>query len=268
MKTLRDPLVVFLAGSVGLGWALTLLSAQFKADPVLLPLIALPVSYVPALMAMIALRLGGDDAERRAFRRRLTTVRVGVRWYAVALIGLPLIHIAGVAAATFLGGAFPFHPALLALLPLFLFTNLGEEIGWRGYALPRLQQRLSPLTAGLVLGAVWAAFHWVALAGNQDAPLAYVTVGSALLVAMSVIMTFVFNLARQAVPLMALLHASYDTISIGVMPLVETRVPLAAFALTALVAWLVVIGLIVVKGAELQGTDSRSAQPHLPSQGD
>ena len=65
----------------------------------MLPLVAIPVSYVPAVVAWIILRVAGSADERRSFRRRLTTVRVGWRWYAFAII-LPVTHIAGVALAT------------------------------------------------------------------------------------------------------------------------------------------------------------------------
>lgn len=61
----------------------------------------------------------------------------------------------------------PMHSAnypWLAPLPLFLFYlvtfAVGEEIGWRGYALPRLEQRLSPLGATVVLSLGWALWHW------------------------------------------------------------------------------------------------------------
>ena len=115
-----------------------------------------------------------------------------------------------------LGGAtFPFHPQSLALFPLFLVTNFGEEIGWRGYALPKLQERMSPLSAALVLGSIWGAFHWAALAANADAPFAYMAVSTLLLVAVSVIMSFVFNGSGESVPVVSLVHAMYDTVSSG-----------------------------------------------------
>ena len=169
----------------------------------------------------------------------------------IALLALPLVHLVGVGLATLGGATFPFHPQLLALFPLFLVTNLGEEIGWRGYALPKLQERMSPLSAALVLGTIWGAFHWAALAANADAPFAYMAVSTLLLVAVSVIMSFVFNGSGESVPVVVVFHAMYDTVSIGVAPLTETTMPLMAFTLTAIVAWLVVLGLVAVKGTSL-----------------
>ena len=250
-RIVRHPLATFFVASVGFGWLVTLGAVQVSSNPAILPLIAIAVSYIPALMAWIVLRIAGTTEERQAWRRRITRVRVGWRWYAVALLTLPLVHFIGVGLATLRGADFPFHPQLLALFPLFLVTNLGEEIGWRGYALPKLQERMSPLSAALVLGSIWGAFHWVALAGNADAPFAYMTVSTVLLIAVSVIMSFVFNGSGESVPVVVVFHAMYDTVSIGVAPLTETTMPLMAFTLTAVVAWLVVLGLVAIKGTSL-----------------
>ena len=92
----RRPTACFLAAAVGLGWFITFLAANLPTSSVLLPLVAIPVSYVPALVAWTVLRVAGSTDERRSFRRRLTIVRVGWRWYAFAII-LPVTHIAGVA---------------------------------------------------------------------------------------------------------------------------------------------------------------------------
>jgi uncharacterized protein len=258
----RHPAATYLASAVGLGWFITFLSAQLPTSSVLLPLVAIPVSYVPAILAWMFLRVVGSAEERHDLRHRITTVRVGWRWYAFAIV-LPVIHVAAVGLASLAGGTIPFHPAMLAILPLFLVTNFGEEIGWRGYALPKLQERMSPLAASLVLGLVWAAFHWVALLGNGQNALAYIAISTLQLTAMSVILAFVFNNARQSLPLVALVHAMYDTVSIGVMPLVETGVPLLAFSLGAGLTALFAIGVVGATGPSLalrRGAPSAAAQ--------
>ena len=266
MSTIRSqveqhPLPTFFAATLGFGWLLTIAAAALSSNPVLLPLIAIPVSFVPAVMAWLVLRVAGTADERLAWRRRLTRVRVGWGWYAIALLALPLAYLGGLGIATAAGGAFPFHLQALALLPIFLLTNFGEEIGWRGYALPKLQDRMSPLAAALILGVIWGAFHWVALAANADAPLGYMVVSTIQLTAVSVIMTFVFNGSHESVPVVALMHATYDTVAIGMAPLVETGMPLMAFSVTAIVMWVVAIGLVVVTGGSLGRATTRRPEP-------
>jgi hypothetical protein len=250
----RHQVAVFLLGSVAFGWLATLAVAGLRPSAVLLPLAAILVSYVPAVVALVVIRIAGTAEERAALRARMTRVRAGRPSYAIAAVGLPLVYLAAVAIATLFGGSFPFQPALLLLLPLFLLTNFGEEVGWRGYAVPALQRTHSPLASALVVGVAWAAFHWLAFLANADAPLVYAAVGSVMLVAFSVILTAVFNAGGQSVALVALAHATYDTVAIGVSPLAETGVPLLAFALTAAVACVVVVGLVAMTGVSLRSS--------------
>jgi uncharacterized protein len=253
-RFVQNPIVIFLAASVVFGSLTTWLLAAIPSNPTILPLLALPISYIPALLAVLVLRRGGSAEEWQAFRRRLTTWQVGLRWYGIALLLLPLIHLGGVALANLWGGHFPLHPERLLLLPLFLFTNLGEEIGWRGYALPRLQQRFGSLTASLIVGVAWAAFHWVALLQNPTLPWGYFAVGSVMLIAMSVVMTWMFNQTKQSVVIATAVHAMYDAVSIGVVPLSETASPLLAFAFSAGLMCLVAVALVLLHGVDLGKT--------------
>ena len=246
----RHQLPVFLIGSIILGSLSTTALAGIPSSPPMLLLIALPISYIPALLALLLLHCCGDSADRAPFRRRLTTWRISPRWYILGLTLVPLTPLAGVALATLWGGVFPLHLERFAFLPLFLIINLGEEIGWRGYALPKLQQRFSPLTSSVLLGAAWAAFHWVALAQNPTQPVLYLLVATVSLVAMSVVMTWLFNHTGSII-LMVLVHAMYDVITLGVVPLAQTTTPLLAFALTAATLGLVAATLRLAVGSRL-----------------
>ena len=63
---------------------------------------------------------------------------------------------------------------------------------------------------------------------------------------------------------MTFIHAMYDTVAIGVAPLIETTVPLLAFSMTAVVAWLVVLGLVAATGSDL-GRDTAHQRSAIAS---
>jgi len=261
---------VFLSGSVALGWLATVIVAGLPSGMIPLPLLAIPVSYVPAVAALMILRVSGKPEERAEFRARMTRVRTGWRSWAIAATGLPLIYLAGIGLASHFGGNVPFQPAMLLFLPLFLLTNFGEEVGWRGYAVPALQRTRSPLAAALITGLAWGAFHWVALLANAEAPLTYLAIGTVMFLAFSIIMTALFDCGRQAVPLVALSHAAYDTFAIGVSPLNATGVPLLAFVLVATVACVVAGVIVAITGPSLRPRRrvlQRTPPPHLDTGG-
>lgn len=124
------------------------------------PLYYIAVAAPTISASILALALEGWHGLGDLFRR-LVRWRFGIQWYALVLIGLPVL---GWLITRFTGS----HPLkdirtpalLLALLVNLLITGpLGEELGWRGYALPRLLQRFSPFKASLILGVIWGIWH-------------------------------------------------------------------------------------------------------------
>ena len=111
-------------------------------------------------------------------------------------------------------------PALQVVLTSLLASIVrgmvnGEEIGWRGYALPRLQERYNALTASLILGVIWFAFHVpimflpCSICGSQ-------TLANALpfllgVLALSVVITWIFNSTRGSLLPIIVLHGAYNT---------------------------------------------------------
>lgn len=173
------------------------------------PLFYLAV-YAPAIAAIaIVFSKGGAKGLRRYFARFMLW-RCSPAWYVFLMIGIPLFFYGG----SFLKGnlfaePFPFSSfrALLAALFFALIKGPVEEIGWRGFALPLLQRRFAPIWAGLILGLIWGLWHLPAflLSGTQQSAWSFTPffVGS---VAISVIMTPLFNSSRGSILLPALLH--------------------------------------------------------------
>jgi membrane protease YdiL (CAAX protease family) len=120
-------------------------------------------AYGPSLAGLIMTGyLDGWGGIGRLLVRALPT-RAGLPWYLAVLVGFPAISLlAGWVAAPEVLKNLPRWDRLLPLLAVTAVADpgpLGEEFGWRGFALPRLLRRRPPLAASLILGVIWGAWH-------------------------------------------------------------------------------------------------------------
>jgi membrane protease YdiL (CAAX protease family) len=132
-----------------------------------------PALLGPTVAAVVLLAATTGRSGIAELLRRIVLWRVGWQWWLVTLSPLAFLGVAVLGArvsglplprlADFgLYSAVPDAGLLGSLLLVILAAiagAFGEEIGWRGFALPRLQRRVSPLTASLILGALWALWH-------------------------------------------------------------------------------------------------------------
>jgi membrane protease YdiL (CAAX protease family) len=162
----------------------------------------------------------------RSLFRKLWIVRVGFRWYAFAILGLAVVSAAAVALNNLLGiSAAPLFSSklpefsgtaemLINIVLLFIFSVLfnSEELGRRGFALPKLQIRYSALTSSLILSIPWLFFHLPLFfkLGSSQADSSFISYGVGI-IAQTVIFTWLYNNTRGSVLLAALLHASANT---------------------------------------------------------
>src|SRR5215212_3715192 len=159
----RYPLISFFVLAYALAWWIWILYAI--EITFLGPIFALG----PFLAAIIVTALTHGKAGLKALLSRLVRWRVGLRWYALAL-GLPVaVYLLAVSLSVLFGArastAEQFGSWYL-IFPLFAYSLLfplsgafGEELGWRGYALPRVQARLSALSSALIIGVIQTAWH-------------------------------------------------------------------------------------------------------------
>jgi len=151
---------------------------------------------------------------------RIVRVNVGIQWYLAALLVPAVFAFVSLAVNLALGAPMPGHeqwgkwPAIVDHFIFgFFFVGLGEEPGWRGYALPELQRRRSPLAAALLLGAAWALWH-VPLWGTEF-PWSVVPAFFVSVLAGSVFSAWLFNYARESVFLCMVFHAGVNSIGAG-----------------------------------------------------
>lgn len=164
--------------------------------------------YAPGIVGVLMVWRHFGVAGLGSLFRRLTLWRMPLGWWLVLLVGMPAVFYAG-AAVNGTAADFPFSPwyaVLPALVPALLIGPI-EELGWRGVALPLLQRRFAPLWAGLIVGVIAAVWHTPAflLSGTKQSAWAF---GPFFLgvVAISVILTAMFNAARGSLLVAALFH--------------------------------------------------------------
>jgi uncharacterized protein len=174
----------------------------------------------PLVAALIVIGVAEGRAGYRALGARMIRWRVGGRWWAFA-IGTPLAVLALAAAANvvFWGAPVPVpgevawsSVALLAALRLVnpLDGPLGEEPGFRGYALPLLQVDRSPLHAAAVLGVLAALWHLPLVVTGQLPP-----VGLPITFAITVVYVWLFDRTGGSVLLTLVFHVAQGTVSYG-----------------------------------------------------
>jgi uncharacterized protein len=199
-------------------WWLAVLEARGLISPLPVPAQALGV-LGPLVAAVVLTAREGGRAGLRSLLGRIVRWRVAPVWYGVVLLGPVLLYLASMALEVILGGRPPGPGALIGALPMVLvyaaymavFVAIGEEVGWRGYALPALQARYGALVSSVILGTMWALWH-LPLFFNPDlfySNLPFV-LQLALQVPLAILFTWVFNSTGGSVLLAILLHATIN----------------------------------------------------------
>jgi uncharacterized protein len=244
----RRPLLAYVVLAFAGTWPLVALMALGQGEhglgllPIAIPdgadfLLAQFSAYTgPLLAAVLVTAATTGRVGLRQMRSRIFRWRVSAGWYLVALLAPLAIWLAAYSAV--LGGAplvaLAENPALLlsTFLPFvilgLLMPSLGEEPGWRGFALPLLQSQHGPLLGTVLLGVIHGLWHLPMFFTPNLGPFTLTTFGTFLLTAVtaSFLYTVVFNRTGGSVLLAMVLHGAGNAAT-GVMNrLVPEELPL------------------------------------------
>jgi membrane protease YdiL (CAAX protease family) len=233
-------LIPFFAIAFGLAWTIIAILILFpnQAEAVFgpmgytNPLFVLAV-YSPAIAGIFLVWRHYGTKGLGSFFLRLTLWRMPLVWWAFLLVGIPAAFYLGAAIKGNITDPFPFSPwyGVLPALATGLIIGPVEEFGWRGVALPLLQRRYAPLWSSLILGLIWGLWHLPAFFLSKSPQSAWsfgpFFIGA---LAITVILTAVFNAARGSLLIAALFHFQingpawpdaqpWDTLVFGVIAL-------------------------------------------------
>ncbi len=218
-KTLRKELYRFFGLSFSIAWFfwIPLLLDHIGILNLGLSQSLIPLGiFAPILSAsVLTLRKSGKKGLSKLFKGLL---KLNVKWYWYLAVLVPaiittithLIFSAVFGYKEFIG----LDKILVSYFFLSVFLIL-EEVGWRGYALPRLQQKFSAFKASILLGVIWAFWHFpfwtlIPIEGAPDPFYIFYLTGSLGALIMSIIITWVYNSTKGSLALSAFCHASFN----------------------------------------------------------
>ena len=180
-----------------------------------------------------------------------------------AIFAVPLVILGGVALYTLTGNSIgSFAPAQLPLLVLLAFQNilfgpLGEEFGWRGFALPKLQSRFSAFWSSVILGIMHTFWHLplfflggVTFGTIEENGLITIPLFLSWVMIGTFVYTFALNNTKGSLIIAVLIHlmVNSDAIVFGVFPTLSESAQFQIMALAQIPGWIVVLLLILVFG--------------------
>ena len=179
--------------------------------------------FVSLLMTWLTL---GKEAMKTLFKRFFLW-RVGWKWYLIAILLMPTLRFAAIPLTARLTGVpadyshpmirdfipldWPLFALLIAWILFEVFTN-GEEMGWRGYVLPRLQSKYNALLSSLILGVIWSVWHLPKFFGTGSSEGHSFFWFTVFTISVAVLYTWLYNNTYGSLLLVVIFHASGNTV--------------------------------------------------------
>ena len=198
--------------------------------------------FGPSVSAFLVLALTSGKPGVLRLLRSIVHWRVGVIWYLVALLGLPVLNfLAFLVVPGVLGDLVApdlrlprIYLSEIAICLTIGIAPMWEEIGWRGFAQPRMQRLYGPVVGSLFLGALWGVWHLPFFFGplartGPDATLVSASISlvefSIGLTGLSVVMAWVLNNCGGSTLMAILLHACFDSSGLAMVALFPSTPP-------------------------------------------
>jgi membrane protease YdiL (CAAX protease family) len=215
----------------------------------------------PTLAAFVVTGATQGRAGVRLLLRGYVRWRVGAGWYLLILLGAPALFLLPYLSQPDAFSAIRMPGADFWLIYLIVFGStlvaggpLGEEPGWRGFALPRLEQRPGPLLGSLILGVLWGLWHlplFLLVPGYNGAGSGFLGIlipfvaFVIMVTAYTIAFTWVFNNTRGSILLAILLHTSINTAPAMLSLLFPSLARTPLFGVSTLLVWVVAAAIII-----------------------
>lgn len=229
----------------------------------LLPLVIVAILAGPSMTGIIMTLVTDGKHGLKEYWVRLFKRSLGIKWYAIALLMGPSImtliyFILSLFSDTFIPGIITVAdkaPHLIAGLMTGLMAGFFEEIGWTGFAIPRLRKKYGVLTVGIIVGLLWALWHtlpgvWIGYGSgtvtNLPMLLGYFADSFLFLVVFRVLMVWVYDRTESLFVAM-IMHSGLTATARIITPLGIVGIPLLVFDIVWVAAMVIIAFIVYAK---------------------
>ena len=253
--TKQHPIAMFLSIAFIWTWALVavlLVSFPIGTNPTeIAPIVLLLIlisGFGPSIAGFSVTRIYYGKGSVRALLGKIKRWQVNIGWYGVALLMIPLLAVIALIVDSAFGIPFPTSEQIFNVLLLGiiwpLLAALGEEFGWRGFALPTLQERYNALVTSVIIGVFWGLWHLpmdIFGIGNFGVLFIpnFILVHVISSTALAILMTWVYNNTEESMLMMVLFHYSITFTAIVILPM-------GLGAIDSVITWLIYTSLQLV----------------------
>lgn len=233
-------------------WLLGFAAINTKVDkPILSMVLSIASGFGPSIAALLTIIVFSGRSGWSTWFKNTLNWRVGWQWYALAFFMPLLVMLLAQAIHWTMGGTLPTSPAVghipLAIanfgLVFLIGGPLGEEFGWRSYAVPALGNRMGWRAVSLLIGVIWGLWHvpWFFIEGTAQSQMPFV-VFMLNIIAGSVLFSWLFLRSAGSVIPALIAHTSLNAFAgiLSIIPTAETSRPytLVTGILIAIAGWL------------------------------
>ena len=200
---------------------------------------------MPAASALILTRITGGRGATQGLWARLFLWKVNWKWWMAAVVGQPILLVLAAFISNIVSDskvtAEPLvsASAFIVNVIMLLIATLGEEIGWRGVALPGLQEQNRAGKSSIILGLLWGIWHipfWLLLDSFDQFGIGYLGLNLLFVVPLTFYITWFFNHSRQSLLLPVMLHLTFNIVNTIFLPVTMN---VSAFLVFGICEWIV-----------------------------
>jgi membrane protease YdiL (CAAX protease family) len=222
-KQNKYSVIIFFGMTYAFSWILWIpiaLSSQKIVNIPISPFLGIIIGGMgPSLSALILILAEQGTQGIHGLFERLLKWKVAIKWYLFIIVVPVVIIFVALVLYSFLNRITLNIPAIgdwrivirTAFITLLIGGPLGEELGWRGYALPKLLEARNPILASLIIGVGWGMWHlplfWIQGSLQADIPIAWFMIS---ILAEAILYTWIYNNTRGSLLLMVIFHTSIN----------------------------------------------------------